>query len=194
MALRILTVCTGNICRSPIAQRLLQQQLPIAGLTVLSVGVRAIEGQPMTESGLEVARRVGVEEPESHRARQLRAQDVTAADLILTLDRTHRRRVAKLVPNASRRTFTVREFGALVTSMSILKVRSSVADQPYPATAALQLALLKRGMQPRPQHQEDYDVIDPYGRAFEVYEQAAGELVPAIEMITGYFTDAVDWR
>jgi protein-tyrosine phosphatase len=81
MISNVLTVCQGNVCRSPMAAALLQQK--IEGVHVHSCGLAAMVGQPAASNAVAVLSEVGVDMRE-HRARQLTWQLASRADLILT--------------------------------------------------------------------------------------------------------------
>lgn len=86
----ILIVCTGNICRSPMAEGLLRTRLHALGLKVkvASAGVAAMAGWPADPLAIEVMHDHGID-IRSHVAQQVTAPLLSASDLILTLDRTH---------------------------------------------------------------------------------------------------------
>ncbi|MGO2048462.1 MAG: low molecular weight phosphotyrosine protein phosphatase, partial [Brachybacterium tyrofermentans] len=90
MTYRILTVCTGNICRSPMAEYALREAAQQAGLgdevEVSSVGTTREEvGNPIDRRAGELLRRHGID-PSAHRARHLSDQELEDADLVLALD------------------------------------------------------------------------------------------------------------
>ncbi len=95
---RILLVCTGNICRSPLAAALLERALTergIEGIAVASAGTGAWDGAPVSEG----AYLVGLErrlDLSGHRARLLTRELVESAELVLTMARHHRARVDEL--------------------------------------------------------------------------------------------------
>lgn len=85
---RILVVCTGNICRSPLAEVLLQERLRPQGIEVRSAGTGALIGYPADPLSLAVARDAGFD-LSAHRAQQATRELLSAQDLVLTLDRGH---------------------------------------------------------------------------------------------------------
>lgn len=98
MPRRVLLVCTGNICRSPLAEALLSAALTERGVTevmVSSAGTGAWDGAPASEGAYLVGLERGLD-LSSHRARLLTRELVDQADLILTMARHHRARVDEL--------------------------------------------------------------------------------------------------
>lgn len=94
----ILLVCTGNICRSPLAASLLERALgerATEGITVSSAGTGAWDGAPVSEGAYLVGLERGLD-LSGHRARLLTRELVEQADLILTMARHHRARVDEL--------------------------------------------------------------------------------------------------
>ena len=97
MIQHVLFVCTGNICRSPLATSLLERALKERGLevTVTSAGTGAWDGAPASEGAYLVGLERGLD-LSGHRARLLTRELVEKADLILTMARHHRARVDEL--------------------------------------------------------------------------------------------------
>ncbi len=94
----VLLVCTGNICRSPLAEVLLRRELAErneSGITVLSAGTGAWEGAPASEGALLVALEHGLD-LSGHRAKLLTRALVSETDLVFTMARHHRARVQEL--------------------------------------------------------------------------------------------------
>jgi protein-tyrosine-phosphatase len=94
----ILLVCTGNTCRSPLAEALLRKKLAhrgVDGLQVSSAGTGAWDGAPASEGAYLVALEHGLD-LSAHRARLLTREVVGTADLVLTMARHHLARVEQL--------------------------------------------------------------------------------------------------
>ncbi len=97
-AIDALLVCTGNICRSPMAEGLLGQRLAGRGVdaTVHSAGL-VTENQPASDHGVDAMARRGID-ISGHRSRRLDAGMVAGADLVVGMERQHVREAAVLAP------------------------------------------------------------------------------------------------
>lgn len=182
----ILTVCTGNICRSPLAEQLLRARLADLDPRISSAGTRGLPSAVMTPEAahLAAALGVGVEESASHRSRFLVERHLTSPDLILTMTRDHRRAVAELAPSRLRSTFTIREFARIAAGVPPHELREA-ADAAGPdgsarLRAAAAVVASYRGLVPQPADPADDDVVDPYLRPWETYLLSASQLEPAV--------------
>ena len=95
---QIVLVCTGNTCRSPLAEALLRRKLEergVDGVAVSSAGTGAWDGAPASEGAYLVALEHGLD-LSSHRARLLTRELVAMADLVLTMARHHLARAEQL--------------------------------------------------------------------------------------------------
>ena len=102
----ILTVCTGNICRSPVAEYLLRHQLVTAGrsIEVRSAGIGALAHHPADAAALAFMDEQGVSMA-AHRAQQIDQSHTRWADLILVMQKHHLDYVLGLDPTSRGKTF-----------------------------------------------------------------------------------------
>jgi protein-tyrosine phosphatase len=184
MPFRILTVCTGNICRSPQAEQLLRRGFADAGvdnIEISSAGTMALVGEPMPEQAAELSREFGGD-PSQHSARQLTKEIVEQQDLILAMAREHRRGVAKLSPRASRYTFTLRELARIVEALpEVVEVNSRAQPMNATFTARVAQAIQSRGLLP-PAPTGD-DIIDPYRHGDAAYRRSAESIASAVQTL-----------
>src|SRR5271170_5146018 len=106
----ILFICTGNICRSPMAEALFRHAVRGRGeFRVLSAGIGAVDGQPPTPHSVTAMRELGVD-ISAQRSRMLTAELVRQADFIFGMTHGHVDTIALLYPPVAEKTFLLREF------------------------------------------------------------------------------------
>jgi protein-tyrosine phosphatase len=138
----VLVVCTANVSRSPLGAALLRHHLgerfgeAAATIRVTSAGTKALVGEPPDPAVAEVLRRLRRPVPTGERARQLDAQLVGSADLVLTMTREQRAVVITTVPPAQRRVFTVLELARIARRLEEDR-RLPVGGAPASALRAL---------------------------------------------------------
>ncbi|MCV7345434.1 low molecular weight phosphatase family protein [Mycolicibacterium rhodesiae] len=165
--MHILFVCTGNICRSPMAERLalvLGSQLRIGALTTSSAGTRAVIGSPIHPEAARILEHLGGTASD-FAARQLTPRIVGDADLIITMTRAHRDAVLGLAPRQLHRTFTLSEAALLVSERNAQTVADLAALRPQLPSAAAA------------------DIPDPIGQDSEFFARVGtqiAELLPPI--------------
>jgi protein-tyrosine phosphatase len=182
---RILCVCTGNICRSPTAERLLRHQFDLllgadaAAFEVVSAGTGALVGEPIEAHAAALLEAADVD-TSAFTARMLAEAELKTADLVLAMTRQHRAMVATLLPATLPRLFTLREFARLASaSAPALPPRERVTDW---ARALVPAAAAKRGLV-RGERAEDDDVVDPYGGPASGYREPFDLIAAATETI-----------
>jgi protein-tyrosine phosphatase len=168
----ILVVCTGNVCRSPMAEAFLraalERRLGEDTPTVASAGTAGWESSPATPEAVAAGWERGAD-LRAHRARRLTPQLVEDADLVVCMATEHRRLVERLAPGAGGRTFTIAE---LVRLLEAERPTGSLAERVTAAHAA------RNGAAP-----DDADIRDPLGDPIEGYLEVADELVHLAERL-----------
>jgi len=165
--MHVLFVCTGNICRSPTAERVTRAfavKHGLSRLTASSAGTRAVVGYGMEPTAAEVLRTLGGD-PKGFRARQLSPANVDDADLILTMTTRHRDKVLAASPRAMRRTFTLLEAGRLLAI-------------PMAAETVVQRLAQARGQQTHGERVDD--IGDPIGLDDGTFEAVGAQVVEAL--------------
>jgi protein-tyrosine phosphatase len=177
----VLHVCMGNICRSPMAERLLDLELRKAGgsgdlVYSHSAGTGGWhEGEEMNPpAARQVKARGG--DPADFAARKLRTDHIDAADLILTATADQAEYVTALRPDAESRTFVLGEFGRLLGAVDLGElppIGATPIDIQVRGEALVAAVNRLRGTS-APQAQDDLD--DPWGRGDQTFSRVADEI------------------
>ncbi|MBG6184975.1 protein-tyrosine phosphatase [Arthrobacter sp. CAN_A214] len=176
---RILTVCTGNICRSPMAERLLQAGFDarVPGqFVVKSAGTGALVGNPINPRVEGFIRLYGGS-ADNFSARQLTHKILVEQDLVLALTRQHRGHIVEMAPALLRKTFTLRELARLLPHIRLDESLHGVERWHAGVSKALRA---RSAIWSTP---EDDDVVDPYKREYEVFQQMSYEIASALQAI-----------
>lgn len=172
---RVLYVCTGNICRSALAEvltrHLLAERLGPAAreFVVASAGVHGVVGGSMHPDTRAVLPELGVAGAGGFVARHLHSEHVERADLVLGATTQHREAVTGWLPRARPRTFSIREFARLATDVDPAELPH---DPPERARALTRLAHQGRTGAPPPAAVDD-DVPDPISGPAAAHRRAA---------------------
>ncbi|MEK9197429.1 low molecular weight protein arginine phosphatase [Ureibacillus sp. 179-F W5.1 NHS] len=105
--MNIYFICTGNTCRSPMAEAILKSK-NVDGVQVKSAGIYALEGGGISENAKAVLQHDQIDF--EHMTSQVKPQDIEWADLILTMTGAHKNMILHTFPNAQNKTFTLKEY------------------------------------------------------------------------------------
>ncbi len=147
-------VCTGNTCRSSMAEGLLKNVIKNNSVLkdeyiVTSSGVHAFEGEPASVNSINVlSQKYGID-ISKHKAKVINKKSIEEAFLILTMTKTHKDAVLSVFPEANGKIFTLKEY---------------VSDEAFEKGYGM-------------------DIVDPYGGNVGVYEKCAEELESAISKL-----------
>jgi len=192
---RILIVCTGNICRSPFIERLLQHELDErtrqhqpggrpgsdAGFLVCSAGTGALVGSAMDpQAAAQLVAHGG--DASGFRARDLTPALVAESDLVLTATRAHRGKVALMSPKVLRRVFTFCDFSDLVDGIDGLSSPVAPRDPRVWVRQVAEKAAASRGLKP-PLVPDLADIADPSWRGDEAFAAMAHQVVESMPAV-----------
>lgn len=152
MRKKILFVCTGNTCRSSMAEYLFRHLVKERGfaterghdLIIRSAGVFAIEKDPAADQAIEVLKKRGLMAIADHQATPVNEDLILDADLILTMTKSHKAHLLNLYPEAKSKIFTLKEFTITKEEQDDLEF--------------------------------DLDIKDPFGQSVEAYQITATEI------------------
>ncbi|TMK33489.1 MAG: low molecular weight protein arginine phosphatase [Actinobacteria bacterium] len=180
----VIVVCTGNVCRSPIAEGLLRRATEHrangAPITVSSAGTAGWEGSPAMPEAVEAAAERGVD-ISGHVATRLRPGMAADADLVLCMAGEHRELITRDEPEAADRTFTLKEL------VRLLEGGARAATTP-----AARIAAATRAPHAAPSIADpEEDIPDPLGLPLEGYRAIVSELDGWIQRLVSALFDPV---
>lgn len=161
-------VCTGNICRSPMAEAMLRHELAARGchdVEVTSAGTWANLGDPAMPEALEVLRSRGID-LEGHRSRPVDLEELAAADVVVAMTSVHLQELRRM---------------SEAVGTKLLLMKEIVEMEPADGAAGSGLEAFLAGVRPQPRRALDLD--DPMGLPVGAYERAAGEISAGIERL-----------
>jgi protein-tyrosine-phosphatase len=166
----VLVVCTGNVCRSPVAEGFvratLRSRFGASAPSVASAGIAGWEHSGADPNSVEAAAERGID-ISAHRGRLLRPQDVDEAELVLAMATEHVEEVVGEDPDAAGRTFTLKQL------VRLLEALPPADRQPLSERIAQADALRRSGFEGNPY---DDDIADPLGLPVDAFRAMAWEI------------------
>ncbi|MGV1034445.1 MAG: hypothetical protein ACOYBP_04410 [Microbacteriaceae bacterium] len=202
----ILTVCTGNVVRSPMAEYAFATAcVNCPDVSISSAGVQARTGMPADDRAREFALSQAILGIDAHRSREITPQLVDQAHMVLVMTREHRRDVLRMAPDAYDRTFTLNEFARLAMraeelirlgeiTPSARRGRHALMDDSttrdeHPLDRFVQIIARLRLEEPLPARAEDDDIADPYRKSNAEYATSMSAITRAVAQIVRLFPE-----
>jgi protein-tyrosine phosphatase len=181
----ILTVCSANVCRSPLAAAALASNDLLRArpeVSVSSAGMWATDGATMCA---DAASHLS-DQPASHRARAVDPGIIRRAGLILVAERRHRAAIVTAVPDASSKTFTLREAAALCSAVCAFESLNDLVRRMNAARGTIAypdpLVLPRRGF--RRAQVDALDIPDSHAPPFVRHGVVLAEVVTSVTAIS----------
>jgi protein-tyrosine phosphatase len=167
---RILFVCTGNLCRSPMAEALLRHEIDsrlLLDVEVSSSGTWAIDGSPATSEAIRAMEELGID-LRAHRSRHLSRRDLERADLVVAMTSVHVREIGDVAPD-------------VLPRVRLLKELPQIDSGPGASDAMSRLQGLLAAR--RPEARRALDVDDPLGLGPGASRRCVSELQSGVGAI-----------
>ncbi|WP_430790183.1 low molecular weight protein arginine phosphatase [Virgibacillus flavescens] len=195
--MNILFICTGNTCRSPMAEALLTHKLPHSN--VKSAGIFAGEGQQANQTALDALKEKNI--TLDHRSKSVTDELLDWADLILTMTTQHKQSLILQHPDFQDKYFTLKEYVSDEDNEVWKKLKTAYANYEDKRSAFIQenknkmnrLVLdqqLTSKLNEEVQEIQEleailisYDISDPFGGSMNVYQQTLNELETYIDQL-----------
>ncbi len=171
--MKVLFVCTGNICRSPMGELLFPHFFHASGIETDSAGTQGLVDSPIDPSSAKLMALDGIDSSQ-FRSKRLTPQLAMSSDLILCFTEHQRKKIVALAPRARNRVFLLSDFANLCRYFNEYHLLKGSTLEDRMQEVKYNASMVRHAIPVAE------DITDPYRKSFAAFQSAHDQIVYAI--------------